>query len=178
MLIDWLIDRAKCTPYFDLPGYMNRFWLVPPNETVRREVKTRFGFATLVETYTDGTGPVTWRRPFVRVLQLCGIAVRVHEILRSDSGRAPHDHPWSFLTVILKGGYYEYRYDSSGELKTVQWHGPGSVLRRRVGDWHRLVLPKGETATTLFITGRKQQSWGFNVNGAKVPYREYKESSQ
>lgn len=175
-MINWLINRAKRTPYYDLPGYMTRNWLVPYNQVIVRRVELPLGFGST--SYTDGTGPVSWRRPFARVLQLCGIAVRVHEILRSDAGRDPHDHPWTFVTVILKGGYFEHRYDNDGKRVSAQWHGPGSILVRRAGDWHRLIVPKGETATTLFITGPKSQSWGFNVNGTKVPYYDYKELSE
>lgn len=29
--VQWIIDRAQKTPYFNLPGYMNRWWLVMPS---------------------------------------------------------------------------------------------------------------------------------------------------
>lgn len=175
-MIDWLINRAKRTPYFHLPGYMNRWWLVPYNTVILRKVTEPFrpGHGMLVARHTgDGTGPVTWRRPLARLIQLCGLAVRIHEILRSDSGRDPHDHPWSFLTIILKGGYYEQLFDDDGTLVSTTWHGPGSVLFRRAGTWHKLILPKGKTATTLFISGQKRCTWGFNVLGVKIPYNRY-----
>lgn len=162
-MIDWLIARAKRTPYYDLTGYMERFWLVPYAEVIKR-----WDTGT-----TDGTGPVSWRRPFARLAQLLGIAARVHHILRSDTGRDPHDHPWSYLTIVLRGGYYEKRYDADGELISIKWHGPGSIMWRPANSWHMLVVPEGETAWTLFITGRKAHTWGFNVAGAKVPYRDY-----
>jgi len=183
-----LIARAKRTPYYDLPGYMNRYWLVPYNVVTERtsvlsiakhvhgNELPRDAVVSLTDlSYTtiDGTGLVSWRRPFTRLVQMCGIAARVHEILRSDLGREPHDHPWAYLTVILKGGYWEERYDAAGKLVSTKWHGPGSVLFRRANSWHKLIVPEGQVATTLFITGSKSQSWGFNVEGKKVPYREY-----
>lgn len=164
-MIDWLINRAKRTPYFHLEGYMRRWWLVPFD-------KEGSGSA-------DGTGPVSfWRRPITWVLQRFGIAIRVHEILRSDEDRDPHDHPWPYLTIILRGGYWESRYSPDGHQTECKWHGPGSVLYRPAGSWHRLDLaPDGtggeQMTTTLFITGRYCQGWGFNVGGKKVPYREY-----
>jgi hypothetical protein len=165
-----LITRAKRTPYYDLPGYMNRYWLVPYNVVIERTINHPNGYTT---TETDGTGLVSWRRPFTRLIQMCGIAARIHEILRSDLGREPHDHPWWYLTVILKVGYWEERYDAAGKLVSTKWHGPGSVLFRRANSWHKLIVPEGQVATTLFITGSKSQSWGFNVEGKKVPYHEY-----
>jgi hypothetical protein len=34
--------------------------------------------------------------------------VKLHHILRSDDDRDLHDHPWSFLSIVLKGGYWEH----------------------------------------------------------------------
>lgn len=116
-----------------------------------------------------------------------GIAVRVHEILRSDQDRHPHDHPWPFITVILRGGYWEVRPDVIEVLDGVwvrqgpdrrRWHGPGSVLIRRAKDWHRLELPPDTVATTLFISGPWSQPWGFLVDGEKVYHRNYLPADQ
>ena len=107
-----------------------------------------------------------------------GIACRVHHILRSDDARAFHDHPWRYLTVVLRGGYTEVRpvFDRSGLYagETRRWYGPGSVMLRGAKTWHRLELAPGRTAWTLFVTGRKRQTWGFLVHPrAKIESREY-----
>lgn len=34
----------------------------------------------------------------------------LHKILRSDSDRGAHDHPWAFTTFCLKGGYHDFVY--------------------------------------------------------------------
>lgn len=158
-LVDRIIQRAQRTPYFHLAGYMNRWWLVP---------YVSDGSATGI-----GCGPVSWRRPVAKLLQHFGIAVRVHEILRSDAGRHPHDHPWWYVTVILRGNYIETVYNDAGRLVDVNHWGPGSVLFRKASSWHRLTLPERGSTWTLFITGPYRQGWGFNVNGKKVPHREY-----
>ena len=139
---------------------MQRFWLVP--------------YSHKGSESEAGCGVVSWwRRPIARVLQAFGVAVRVHQILRSDHGREPHDHPWPYLTCILRGGYREERYNDLGDLVSAKWHGPGSIVYRPANSWHRLQVPAGQTAWTLFITGPKRQTWGFAVDGKKVPYREY-----
>jgi hypothetical protein len=160
-IADWLIERAARTPYVDLPGYMVRTWLIP------------YVSAGSAAVPGDGTGPVSWRRPVAKVLQLFGIAVRVHQILRSDRGRDPHLHPWSFVTIILRGGYREELYNDIGDLTSSRWHGPGSVLFRRSSTLHRLLIPYGETATTLFITGPKNRTWGFMTRAGFVSHTEY-----
>jgi hypothetical protein len=139
-IAEWLIARAKRTPYFHLEGYMNRWWLLP---------------------YAKN-------RP----------AVRIHEILRSDDDRAFHDHPWNYITVILKGGYWEVRPQfESGIYKgnTRIYYPPGSVLVRKATDWHRLEVPEGTVATTLFVTFALRQKWGFMPQPEmnKVYYKTY-----
>ena len=146
-LASWIIARAMRTPYVHLAGYMERFWFI--------RIGRRGGGQS-------GAYPL--------------VGARVHHILRSDEGRDFHDHPWPYLTIILSGGYWEIRPEFfDGELvgETRTWYGPGSVLLRRAGSWHRLELPAGETAWTLFCTGPKVQPWGFLVDRRKVPWREY-----
>lgn len=174
MLVDWLIRRAKRTPYFHLEGYMNRYWLVPYKRKETHKPIRQFdqGY-DLVEGNTN-TGPVSfWRRPIAWMLQQCGIAARVHEILRSDLGRHPHNHPWPYLTIILRGWYWEDRFDDQGAWRGSRLHGPGSILYRPAGSWHKLDLLDGGPVTTLFITGRKSQSWGYNVGGRQVNHLDY-----
>jgi len=179
VLVDWLIKRAKRTPYFDLPGYMERFWLVPYRDNVERTVNYPVGLGDsagvrLSVRTTDGTGPVRGFRPIARLLQRFDIAVRVHHILRSDEGRDPHDHPWDFCTIVLRGGYVEDCFDANGDFVGADWHGPGSILFRRAHDLHMLWLPPGHTAWTLFITGRKRQKWGFKPRSMpKIPHDQY-----
>lgn len=143
-LADWLIERAMKTPFVHLPGYMNRYWLLP---------------------YGNRKGALDF-------------AARIHQILRSDDARAFHDHPWNYLTIVLRGGYTEVKpvFDKSGLFigETRKWCGPGSILWRPAKSWHRLELPTGKDAWTLFITGSWQQKWGFMVEPRyKVRHEEY-----
>jgi quercetin dioxygenase-like cupin family protein len=161
-LSDRLMERAKKTPYTHLDGYMNRYWLVPYVDK-----PAEFTDAT----FSENVGAVTWRRPIAKLLQKAGIAIRVHEILRSDDDRALHNHPWGYVTIILEEGYYEITEDHYGERSERML--PGRVLFRKAGDSHRLVLTEGTVARTLFITGRWQHGWGFFVDGQFVPWRDY-----
>lgn len=113
-----------------------------------------------------------WLIPYNRF----GISCRVHEILQSDDDRAYHDHPWWYITIVLRGGYWEVRpkYDRSGIYQGPQrtWIGPGAIRFRPAKSWHRLELG-GTTAYTLFICGRKSQEWGGLPNPAtKLHWRE------
>jgi hypothetical protein len=127
--------------------------------------------------HLDGYMNRWWLLPYNRF----GIAARVHQILRSDEDRHLHDHPWWYVTIILRGGYLEHT-DRGGDMD-LKWYGPGSVLFRRASHYHRLVLRRGVGESlynypcwTLFITGPKRKDhdpehscWGFFVDGKKVP---------
>ncbi len=162
-----LISTAVKTPYFHLKHsdgrhYMDRFWVVPYDDANQGE----------------GTGPVSFfKRPFAWLLQKLDVAARVHHIISSDDDRAHHDHPWPYVTVVLGGGYWEKKpvYDSEGVYlgDSRIWYGPGSIMFRSAESWHRLEVPEGQTAWTLFITGKYVQKWGFLIDAAariKVSY--------
>jgi len=111
-----------------------------------------------------------------------GIAIRLHHILRSDNDRHLHDHPWAFLSIVLRGGYWEQRscrccLDGNCGYAPCRWRGPGSIAFRRASTWHRLGLPSAIDADsscwTLFISFRAKQDWGFLVDGEKVLAKDY-----
>jgi len=101
-----------------------------------------------------------------------GAAVFLHRIVESDPGPEIHNHPWDLaISLILAGGYWEERMvgrvvtpiDGPGSPVTkMRWMGPGSLNVIRAPDFHRLVIPKGKEAWTLFFhRGERVQKWGF-----------------
>ena len=95
--------------------------------------------------------------------------IRIHHIMRSDSDRALHDHPWPSTSIILAGGYWEIepedqeqdpRADAYAFTRT--WKGPGAVTHRSAGDRHRLEVEPGTSAWTMFIMGAYERRWGFH----------------
>jgi hypothetical protein len=82
--------------------------------------------------------------------------VRLHHILRSDADLELHDHPFSFLSIVLAGGYTEFTPDErpmiipfivrnpdlADHIVRRRWFGPGSIIFRRAEDLHRLELKK------------------------------------
>jgi hypothetical protein len=103
----------------------------------------------------NGYGDVFfWRHRLIRSRYL---SVFVHDFVRSDEDRCPHDHPWWFVSVILRGGYWEV--DRAGVYR---WYGPGSILVRRATWAHRIeISPHHERPMSLVITGPKVREWGF-----------------
>jgi quercetin dioxygenase-like cupin family protein len=85
------------------------------------------------------------RNPIVNVYR--------HRFCRSDPS-APHDHPWHFASIVLKGIYREI-----SERRTIVRR-PGSVAFRRASSRHRVEL-LGHPVTTVIITGPRCRRWGF-----------------
>jgi hypothetical protein len=89
--------------------------------------------------------------------------VYLHRFIGSDDP-TPHDHPWNFLSIILRGSYVE---DSPGEAP--RRRRAGDVAFRRAEHRHRVILEPvlGATdgterpCTTLIITGPHRRPWGF-----------------
>ena len=95
-------------------------------------------------------------------------SVRIHYIRRPDQDRALHDHPWNARTIILAGNYVEERIDGSMVCRAA-----GDTNRLNYGEFHRIAYVHPQGCWTLFITGKYRGTWGFLVNGMKVPYRRY-----
>lgn len=101
--------------------------------------------------------------------------VTLHKIVRSDDPIL-HDHPWPFMTIILKGGYWEHTpvFDKNGNkfAEFTQWRGPGSIVMRKAKEYHWLELDESVgPATTLFFMGPQQRDWGFLVQVKKGVHR-------
>lgn len=84
----------------------------------------------------------------------------IHHIIKSDEEDL-HDHPWSFITFILRGGYYETTLTSKKE-KTTTWYPAGSWRKVKSNHLHRIQIQPGSTGCwTLFIPFRREKKWGF-----------------
>lgn len=70
-----------------------------------------------------------------------------------------HNHPWGYFTFVLSGGYWEVRGDKK------EWRGPGWFALRKYDEFHRVEIPEGGHAVTLFVKGkRKKNSTFFKLN--------------
>ena len=99
----------------------------------------------------------------------------LHQFLRSDPDTL-HDHPWSYFTLILKGGYWEWipiisdyvdpidaqspgNHQIIGERKV--WRGPGHFRISKANSYHRIEVEPGVDCWTLFMPGIQRREWGF-----------------
>ena len=79
-----------------------------------------------------------------------------------------HDHPWPYLTIILKGGYWEHT-----ETGRRHWRAPFSFRYASPRSLHRIELEPGTDVWTLFIPGPQLREWGFVDKGEWKQHEQY-----
>ena len=154
-VFEWLRARALQHPYThigpDDNRYMWRYWLFNP-----------YG-----KDADDNVTPPRWTwLP----------SVRLHLIMRPDKDRHLHDHPWNARTIVLKGYYIEEReptYRSRCVFVPIFTRLRGYTGRLLFGQYHRIRAVPEDGVWTMFWTWKKRGTWGFNVDGQKVHYKEY-----
>ena len=82
-------------------------------------------------------------------------AMYLHRLKAQKIPPQCHDHPWSFVTIILKGGYSEFH---DGEWV---WRRPGSILYRPA-EWSHNVVTR-DVAWSIVFVSRKHREWGFHA---------------
>jgi len=120
-------------------------------------------------------------RPYLRRWHVTpkgdGPACYLHHFLASDDGRAPHDHPWESVGILLLGEYREHIFANG--LHLVEDRAVGSVIHRRPDHTHIVeLLTHPETGAvqdvlTLFLVGERARAWGFHCPGGWVPWQAF-----
>lgn len=101
------------------------------------------------------------------LVRLPFVGLYLHVIRRPDWAHCQHDHPWAFVTIILRGGYEE----QVGDRQFVRR--PGYVGYRGRNFEHRITKLLNGPAVTLVVRGRNHESWGFRTTVGKVDWRKY-----
>jgi len=90
------------------------------------------------------------------VLRINRLHIRLHKIVDEDQTPFLHNHPFHYISFIIKGGYDEQVLEN-GDIKTYS-HSWWSVIQRRASVFHRIKRVKGPT-WTLFITWCTDSNW-------------------
>lgn len=100
-------------------------------------------------------------------------SVCVHWLNTPDPEPYLHNHPVTFLSLILRGQYSEWRGCRASTGRT----GYRTVAHRwynfvRANDFHRIIDVAPGTVTLAFM-GPKVQEWGFRTPHGHVSWKDY-----
>ena len=91
----------------------------------------------------------------------------IHKFLKSDE-EPLHNHPWSYFTYILSGGYREHILNPETNECVIYDRKPGFFQKVGADHVHRVELYKTnkceQSCWTLFIPFKRTQDWGFYVD--------------
>jgi hypothetical protein len=133
--------------------------------------------------YKSGTGWCAWRWTDVdseyilrlHVLKTPWGAICLHWLNKPDAEPWLHDHPVSFLSIILTGSYAEVRATHGLDgwrqtrVKLNRWF---NFVRASEHDRHRIILCRKNTLTLCFM-GPKTRTWGFHMPTGWISWQEY-----
>lgn len=138
----------------------------------RREYKSGSRFALWRWTYTP-SGYITR----LHIFKTPWFAVCLHYLNEPDPEPYLHDHPVTFLSLILRGGYTEVREHRRMNTDRL-WK--RAVIKRRRFNWirasehdrHSIIAVKPHTVT-LALMGPKTREWGFHTHDGWVHWKAY-----
>jgi hypothetical protein len=173
-LADLLIGRAKRTPYEHLADYMQRFWVREHNEA-KSNIAARVHNIKRSDYDRALHDHPWWNISFVlkggywevvpgiyqqaREVDFAGVTARfleLHELVHAVGGKGTTRQQRRELLAM-----------------GILWRGPGALVRRRAEALHRLIVPKGAEAWSLFVMGPKVREWGFAAPTGWVHNVEY-----
>jgi len=120
-----------------------------------------------------------------RIVTTPWFGIMVHALESPDSTRHLHNHPWPFLTVILRGGYDQLISPSlehavqAEQAEGTKHQVPTKVMRPGSFGWmtrrgfHAIARLHRYPTWTLFITGPRGGDWGFATADGFVEHDEY-----
>lgn len=113
--------------------------IVPHKEIGWKEINEEFTRFTLLKT--------PWFRIFL------------HKLNAPQWHPECHDHPWSFVAILLKSGY-----DEMLENGRIYHRRPGMILHRPAEFIHNVITPYG-TSWSIIFAGSHNRDWGFHQCG-------------
>jgi hypothetical protein len=109
------------------------------------------------------------------LLRLFGCAVYLHHFIGDDWALDPHDHPRRFISIGLKGWYWEDTFTQAGgrTFKRTDRYDAPWVRSFPAEHVHRVRASECGNCWTLVIVLWKSRGWGFFQNGIFIPFRKY-----
>jgi hypothetical protein len=103
----------------------------------------------------------------LRIIQTPFFGIMLHKFTGPDAEPYLHDHPWSFFSIVLRGGYREMRRNNhtyTADPKRVRFF---NFMSKH--DAHFIYQLDRNPTWTLVIHGRRRRTWGFYIPTTHPP---------
>lgn len=157
----WIIGRPSRMPAM---GFGRLVAMGQPNltSTDGRRWAVWSAYNIMSRSHPDEVQMRRWR-----VVETPCFGLYVHKIMRPDAERDLHDHPWSFGSLVLVGGYEEELADTWRTWRQGSWR------RMRPTEPHAIRRLLRAPTWTVVVRGRRQRAWGFRMDGRFVHHEDY-----
>lgn len=135
-------------------GMVDRFLF--RNGTRRNSPDWAFLEGFKVPHYDDPSIDYLWR---LRIVQTPWFGIYLHKLCTADPRATLHDHPWSMLSLVLRGGYLEYvpgedEYAVPRYVRRVNW-------KPLKNSFHWIAQLDRVPTWTLVFVGKRSRVWGY-----------------
>lgn len=138
------------------------------------------GVAMARRKYESGSRWAFWRWTHtpsnyitrLHLLKTPWFAVDIHWLNGPDPEPDMHDHPVTFLSVIVWGAYVENRKRRRDAYASLRTRAYFNFIRACKRDRHKIIHVLPKTITICFM-GPKTREWGFHTPKGWVHWREY-----
>lgn len=104
-----------------------------------------------------------------KIFSIGNFSVNIHKICKADEDKHLHNHPWNFMSIVLKGGYIERLQSGKANLRTFL-----NTAIRRAEKFHKIDEMVTKTVYTLNFMWGERKEWGYDVGGKFVQHEEYR----
>lgn len=123
----------------------------------------------LIKEIKSKTGVTHFKR--WEIIKTPFFSIWLHGIYKKDEDSHLHNHPWDFISIILKGSYIEQTENGFNEMSF------GKVNIRSGSKFHKIYKLKTPSIYTLFFATKVKREWGYNLDGKfvnNITYRNLK----
>lgn len=95
----------------------------------------------------------------LRIIATPIFSIYLHRLGTPDSRPTLHDHPWCFVSFLVRGGYDEVRLNQHTKLpyrRSIRWV---NVMRR--DDAHYIERLHRTPSWSLLLVGTRRREWGY-----------------
>lgn len=121
----------------------------------------------LIREIKSKTGDVHFKR--WEILKTRWGSIWLHAIYKADIDKHLHNHPWHFISIILKGSYKEITQ------KGISFQRPGKINIRNGENYHKILEVESKVVYTLFFATEPKRLWGYDVDGKFLDHETYRE---